>query len=308
MTVVTIPNSVGYAGDINATEWAQFSPFFGQRYGVADAGSWVATPGAADREVRLSKGVGYGAGVMDRTTADVSLVLPATTSGSLYHLVYVNRDWNTSGGRSSFTTKPGTSALTIPARDTTPGNIDDQPLWLARVDAGKSQVQELIDLRVWRGPGGVYAARREVLQYLNEPGTSIFIGEETRADRIFDAFGNPRWRFTNEIDRFVKIGTFSEGFDHYPGFGWDGLFVGRSGSVVSGGGAIVKDAGGGGGTARKDKPIANIPVGYRPPSRTATTDPRLEITPGGDIVLTRDVEPQTTISFSFSYYQNTTGV
>lgn len=185
---VTIPNSAGYAGDsVNATEWAQIIPHAGQQYGVLDAGSWVATPGAADREVRISAGTGYGAGILDRTTAEASLVLPASASGSVYHLIHVHRDWNE--GVSTLTSKAGTADKRLPARDTNPGQADDQPLWLARVDAGKSQVQELIDLRVW---GGAYATSELVLQYLNQLGTNITIaGVEWR--RELNALGEPTW-------------------------------------------------------------------------------------------------------------------
>lgn len=301
---VNILSSAGYAGDINATEWAQLIPYAGQRYGVVGAGSWAASIGGADREVRISAGVGYGGGVMDRTTADASLVLPATTSGSLYHLIYVNRDWNV--GRSCFTSKPGTNERKIPSRDTTPGQSDDQPLWLARVDAGKSQVQELIDLRVWGTGGGTYAASALALQYFDDLGVSVLFNE-TRADRVLDALGNPAWKYTNEIDRFVRITQSGEGFVGYYGDGWDGMVVGRCGSIVTGGGAMVKDPGGGGSVAKKGKAVANIPVGYRPPSRVATTDPRLEITADGEIRLTQDVAPQTSISFSFTYYQPNVG-
>lgn len=184
---VNILNSAGYAGDINATEWAQIIPHAGEQYGVLDEGSWNATIGAADREVRLSAGVGWGGGIMDRTTTDASIVLPASSSGSVYHLIHVHRDWNV--GRSSFTSKAGSASRSIPSRDTIPGQADDQPLWLARVDAGKSQVQELIDLRVW---GGAYALSDLVLQYLNQLGTTVSIAGVIWR-RELNAAGNRTW-------------------------------------------------------------------------------------------------------------------
>lgn len=183
---VTIPNSAGYAGDINATEWAQVIPHAGVQYGVLNESSWVATVGASDREVRLSPGTGFGGGIMDRSTATASLVLPASSSGSVYHLIYVHRDWNL--GQSAFTSKAGSAVKAIPSRDTTVGQADDQPLWLARVDAGKSQVQELIDLRVWRG----YAVDDLVRQYLNELGTNVRIGGREWS-RDLDVLGAPTW-------------------------------------------------------------------------------------------------------------------
>lgn len=184
---VTIPNSAGYAGDVNATEWAEIIPHAGQQYGVVDEASWVATPGASDREVRLSAGTGYGGGILDQTTAEASLVLPASASGSVYHLIHVHRDWN--AARSVFTSKAGTGEKRLPGRDTNPGQVDDQPLWLARVDAGKSQVQELVDLRVW---GGGYASDELVLQYLNFLGARVRVGSSIW-ERVLNSLGQPTW-------------------------------------------------------------------------------------------------------------------
>lgn len=185
---VTIPNSAGYGNDeVEAAEWAQIIPNAGAQYGVLNESSWVARYGSADREVRLSPGAGFGCGVLDRSTAEASIVLPASASGSVYHLIHVHRDWNLN--RSTFDSKAGTSARQIPGRATTPGQSDDQPLWLARVDAGKSQVQELIDLRVW---GGSYAVDDLVRQYMNQLGTVLRIGNTTWR-RVIDTLGNPAW-------------------------------------------------------------------------------------------------------------------
>lgn len=218
---VIIPNSAGYGNDsVDAPEWAQLIPNAGRQYGVLDEGSWVARVGGADREVRLTPGTGYGCGILDRTTAEASIVLPATSSGSVYHLIHVRRDWG--NNRSSFDSKVGTSARQIPARATTVGSLDDQPLWLARVDAGKSQVQELIDLRVW---GGAEAKSELVLQYMTQLGTRIRIGRVWWT-RGFGALGNPQWFSSRE-----------------PAFGlFDGLTK-RSDEVAAGTATVSHDLG-----------------------------------------------------------------
>lgn len=188
---VPIADSVGYEGTVTEPEWATLIAGTGGReYGVLDDDAWRARVGTADREVRIGPGPGFGWGVVDRTTDEVSLTLPATASGSAWHLIVVHRDWQ--NNESSFDTVPAGSTRAIPPRATTPGTADDQPLWLARVDAGKSQVQELVDLRVWGSDGGTFANDPLVRQYLDRLGTSIRIGRDVWY-RTRDALGNPQW-------------------------------------------------------------------------------------------------------------------
>lgn len=304
---VTIADSVGYEGTVDEEDWATLiAASGGRRYGVLGPSDWQVTRGAADREVRIAPGAGFGPGVLDRTTSESSLVLPSPGTGKQWVLITCHRDWGANTSSFDYITG-GTGQAVIPARATTPGTEDDQPLALVSVDAAQAQVGEIIDLRVWGSNGGAYAASVVALQYLNDLGTSILVGNETRADRVLDALGSPVWKYTNVIDRFVRIGTFGEGFTHFYGQGWNGFVVSRFGSVVTGGGAIIKDPNGGGVTAPKGAAVANIPVGYRPGARTATSDPRLEILLNGDVALTQPVNPGTAISFSFTYHQPNTG-
>lgn len=172
---VTIADSVGYEGTVTEPEWAELMAYVGGRqYGVVGDADWKVTAGTADREVRIAPGAGFGAGVLDRTNEAASLVLPAPPSGSRWHLIHVHRDWGANA--SSFDSIAGsTTTAQIPARATTPGTADDQPLALARVQAGQSQVAELIDLRVWGGYGGAFAVDELVLQYLTQLGVNISI-------------------------------------------------------------------------------------------------------------------------------------
>ncbi|GLJ78688.1 hypothetical protein GCM10017586_03700 [Microbacterium imperiale] len=152
--------------------------------------SWRARVGGVDREVRIAPGGGFGWGVVDRTEDEASIILPAAATGSVWHLVTVHRDWQ--NNLSSFDSIPAGATKAIPDRATTPGTADDQPLWLARVDAGKSQVQELVDLRVWGSDGGSFANDLLVRQYLDRLGTVIRIGAGTWA-RTLDALGQKTW-------------------------------------------------------------------------------------------------------------------
>ena len=160
---VPIPTSVGYEGTIDESQWANLiATAGGGQYGVRGPDDWAVTTGSADREVRIAPGSGFGWGVTDTSIAIASLTLPAPASGSRWHLIATRRSWQ--ANESSFVSLPGgTDAPALPAREQSPGTVDDQPLALARVQAGSSQVVELIDLRVWQGDGGVIA-RHELVQ------------------------------------------------------------------------------------------------------------------------------------------------
>lgn len=198
--------SVGYTGDIDEVAWAQVLPMMGGRhYGVLGGGDWKVTAGTADREVRIAPGTGFGPGILDRTTTEASLVLPAPASGSRWHLIAVRRDWQ--NNESVFDSIGGsTGTAQIPARETTPGTKDDQPLALVRVQAGQSQVVEIRDLRVWGGDGGSFAADELVLQFLSRLGTRVRISGVWWT-RVLDALGNPQWSSFREPSRGVFVGA-----------------------------------------------------------------------------------------------------
>lgn len=189
---VIIADSVGYEGTVDEPDWAALMSYAGGRqYGVIGEGDWKVTAGTADREVRIAPGNGFGGGVLDRTTDSASLTLPASPSGSRWHLIAARRDWG--ANQTSFDAiGGGTGTAQIPARNTTPGTADDHPIALVRVQAGQSQVVEIRDLRVWGGDGGAFAADQLVLQYLNRLGTRVVIGSQEWI-RYSDALGNLAW-------------------------------------------------------------------------------------------------------------------
>lgn len=191
-TPVLIPTSVGYEGTVDEPDFSELmSAAGGRQYGVTNESSWKATAGPGDREVKLLAGAGFGYGVRDRTTAPVSLFLDAAASGSRWDLVVVRRDWQ--ANESTFDVVEGSSAKMLPTRETDHSvQKDDQPVALVRVQAGRSDVAEIIDLRVWGGDGGSTAQDDLVLQFLNRLGTQVRIGVRQWA-RVLNSVGNPTW-------------------------------------------------------------------------------------------------------------------
>lgn len=183
--------SVGYEGTVNEAQWAELIALAGGRqYGVAGAPDWKVAVGGADRQVRVAAGRGFGFGVLDNSTTETVLSLATVSSGSRWDLVCARRNWGTNA--TSFAVVTGSATRALPGRAQTPGTLDEQPIALARVQAGQSQVAEIVDLRVWGGDGGIFATDPLVLQYLNRVGTSVRIaGVDWR--RVLDMYDNPTW-------------------------------------------------------------------------------------------------------------------
>ncbi|MDF2994101.1 MAG: hypothetical protein K0S37_4615, partial [Microbacterium sp.] len=150
---------------------------------------------------------GFGYGIRDASDAEESVTLAPVASGSRWDLITMRRDWDENV--SAFHVVQGSSAREIPARATAFAQLDDQPLWLARVQAGFSQVRELIDLRVWGGDGGAFAVDELVLQYLNRIGTRIRIGTALW-ERVIDSLGSPSW-VRNDSVTFQRAGAAIQG-------------------------------------------------------------------------------------------------
>lgn len=185
------PDDMDPPGSVYAPQFARMMPEAGgHQYGVADLSSWVLTRGTGDRQVRISAGRGSGHSVVDQTTAVATMQLPATTSGSRWHLIVVHRDWQ--ARQSAFDSIQGSATMQLPTRATSPGTVDDQPLYLVRVDAGRSDVAEIVDLRVVHGESGTLAFHSLALQYLDRLGSTVRIGGRTWV-RTLDALSSPVW-------------------------------------------------------------------------------------------------------------------
>lgn len=169
---------------IKENEWAVSAVSRGATYGVVGANGLDLTPHPST-PYTLNIGPAlegfWGHGVWDVSDVQVTLpaVTPPATNATRWDLVAARRDWQpTGGGPTALVVVEGTSAQALPAtRANTPGEVDDQPLWLVQWRGGDTQPIATIDLRCWAGPGGIAAVDTMALQYLASPGACVHIGE-----------------------------------------------------------------------------------------------------------------------------------
>lgn len=144
-------------------------------YGVVGINDLKVTVAAGDRTVAVGTGDCWGKGVYDINGSSVNKSLATVGSGVRYDLIAVHRDWNTN--TTSIIVITGSATRGIPSRAIGYGTTDDQPLALVKVTAGSTAITEIIDLRCWAGSGGGLVARDALVkQYLNEPGTGLYVG------------------------------------------------------------------------------------------------------------------------------------
>lgn len=170
--------SIGYDGTVDERAWARLQASTASVYGVSSAAAWRvnAVPGA-DRTVSIAAGVGWGQHVLDESDMNYTLQGDTISSGSRWDLVVMRRDWTAvGGGPSAFRLVKGTATRGLPSRQTNPGTVDDQPIALVEFRAGQTQPGTIIDLRAWAANGGLEAADKMALDYLNRPGAAVKIG------------------------------------------------------------------------------------------------------------------------------------
>ncbi|MGQ7313367.1 hypothetical protein ACUOFU_16800 [Microbacterium arabinogalactanolyticum] len=182
--------STGFEGTVDYAEWSQLTSHMGAQYGVVGKDSFAVAAGTGDRVLSVQPGTAAGQGILDESDAVESLVGAPVASGNRWDLVALRRQWGAKA--STLVLIQGGSAASIPARSTTPGVEDDQPLALVRFSAGQTAAQEVIDLRVWHGDGGLAARHALVRDYLTRIGTRIWINGVTWVIG-FDASGNQTW-------------------------------------------------------------------------------------------------------------------
>lgn len=193
---MAITNSRGYPGLVTASDYAILSRHQGQTYAVMAHNHYDATAGTGDRGVSISTGTAIGHGVMvENTGTPVNLNANVMGSaGSRWDTVAVERDWVSK--TSSLVILQGTSAKAISgARLQNVGTgKDHQPLWLIRVENGKTAIQEFVDLRVWQQDSGLYAVDPMARDYMNALGTDMLCKNGIRYIRVLDTTsGLPVW-------------------------------------------------------------------------------------------------------------------
>lgn len=191
---MAITESYGYAGTVNAPQWARLVPYAGgMDYGVLSDADWRPTSGGpGDRAVTMAPGIGWGRGVLDVNGAPVTVNHPSA-SGVRWDLVCARRVWGTKV--TSFEIVPGGSSPSIPVREVTPGVEDEQPIALVQIT--NSAVTQVLDLRCVPGNSGLLAFHEFALQYLIRQATQVVIGN-VRHTRKVDNFGVAYWEASTD--------------------------------------------------------------------------------------------------------------
>ncbi|WP_104127999.1 hypothetical protein [Cryobacterium sp. Y57] len=142
----------GFDGTMNEAQFAKLMNLAGVRSAVSSTADFAATQVTGIRSVSISAGDAYVPGVVATSTAAEVVAFSAPAAGQ-WHLIVLRRTWATNvcelvavtGGATSSTT-PSKPPTTYPAINSTPGVIDDQPLWWAWVNVTNTNVA-LYDLR-----------------------------------------------------------------------------------------------------------------------------------------------------------------
>lgn len=242
--------SAGYAGTVDAAQWADLLPDAGGSiYGVNGMNDWRPTiGGTGDRAVTLAAGSGWGHGVRDVSAAPITLNHDAAT-GERWDLIVARRTWATKV--TCFTIIQGSATKALPARNTSPGTLDDQPVALVRI-VGNSVV-DVVNLLVYPGPGGVFAVDRLALSYLDPLGTQIRISD-TLWFATFNMLNNGVWK---PFDVTPDTGWVDA--TRNSGWGWSFSQVRRIGAIVFYRFAAQRQTG-----WAPDNEMAEIPFGFRP--------------------------------------------
>lgn len=197
--------STGYDGSIDETQWARLLPQAGSsHYGVTEADDWKVTPHpTTDRAVNIAVGSGWGHGVLDTSDAVATLAGATVPTGSRWDLIVARRDWSGTGGTTTFAIITGSVNKELPARNTTPGTLDDQPLALVQFTSGVSSATAVVDLRCWSRNGGMVVRDQLALTYLFKLGAQVKLGSALWSC-LPDVNGAPYWS-TSATDEHIPL-------------------------------------------------------------------------------------------------------
>lgn len=212
---MTITN-VGYAGQIGAAEWAGAIPRLGNAVqGVDDFASFGVSIAGGTRALSVAAGLAWASGVAATSNAVESVSLASVPSGMRWDMIVLRFVWATK--TTSIAVIQGGSNMELPTRTNNPGVQVDMPLALARVAAGQTAVQEVIDLRVIPGDGALTAFHDLARSYINRVGTSLRIGRVVW-DRVVDAVGSPTWVSSEQEDTGWVSVTRGDNWDPVSGY------------------------------------------------------------------------------------------
>lgn len=145
----------GFDGTIDESSFSRGQALANARAVVASRSSFAATPVINARQLRISGGLAWDAGVLieDDAVTAATVNIPGPSSGQ-WHMIVMRRDWDLNqitylvlAGPTTTTADPKTPPAAYPAEfQDRPGIVTDQALYWAWVRSGLTAVQ-LIDLR-----------------------------------------------------------------------------------------------------------------------------------------------------------------
>lgn len=190
-----ITKSVGYPGPITGADLSYWSNGLGRDYAVSGPGAWKVTSLTNGlRQASIATGGGSGFAIRDEAGTETVVSFEAQVSGGTrYDLVVARRDWGLKTTTFAVVKGGATREGVFGLRNKTPGTLDDQPIAVVPILQGSDNPGTAIDVRVWQANGHATALDNLVLQYVNNPGSTILI-DSVEWHRIVNDDGSTAWR------------------------------------------------------------------------------------------------------------------
>lgn len=193
--------SLGYAGTIDEVQAKEYFQYVGiSPYGVKNPTALAVSTTTGDRMLLVAAGTAWGFNIVDTLTAAVTVQLDAVASGSRWDLIVLRRD---ASAKTSIEVVKGSPSKVLPSLTTSTATHPDQPIALCRVEAGKTAVQQIVDLRIIPGTGHLHAFDELALNYVNKPGNEVRIGDDMWRRRLVGSV----WSWEKEPKTIVQSGT-----------------------------------------------------------------------------------------------------
>lgn len=264
------PIGFDISGGVQELQWAKLSTGLGAAYTIEQAGVSAnmdpTASGTVARTVNVSAGRAYNHGVrIDYPGGAVQL--DAIGSGSRWDAVVLRYDWSTNTAALAKVT--GTATKQIPAGvNSNPGVLDDQLICLARVTAGQTNTQEIVDLREWSMPP-VFWPRDELpppsryrfgqLLYANANGSSVYMRRGGIGTESWRALTDPDWTA-------LTLASGAAALNSPPEYRKVASEVTLQGTIKrAAGGSLINSKTEFGVTLPDATTLGTMPSGYRPP-------------------------------------------
>lgn len=214
--------STGYAGSVNALQWARMNRYHGSRYAVADRAAFACAQIGTTKTFSLAPGEAYASGVLDTSNASETVSPTVPGSGGRWFLICLRRSWSARAttivahsGPTTSTSVPTAAPTSMGFITSNPGVTDDQPLFWVWVNASTTQtvIVDVRDLPVSVPRKGTAAERDAYYGTINPASTA----GQRYLQRIGAQWQNTDLRYFQEY-----LGTFesSENFHGVLVAGW----------------------------------------------------------------------------------------